>query len=440
MFNFVNRSMKWLSPGMKIKRWLFLSWFGLLFFTLGLILLVNPTIPINIEVGLAKLLNISSRLVDLIFVLIGFLLIIMGIRQWFMSIYNVLVPYESKKLVDIVYEKRQLGHGLRLVTLGGGTGLSSLLKGLKEHTSNIVAVVTVSDDGGSSGRLRKELGVLPPGDIRNCLVALADDESKLSELLQYRFSEGEGLGGHNFGNLLLLALTGIAGNFDKAIKLSSKILAIRGKVLPASLASTTLVAEYEDGSLVEGESQIPRAHKPIKKVYLKPSGCESPPEVIAALKEADAIIIGPGSVYTSIMPNLLVGGIVEALNEAQGVKIFVCNVMTQPGESDAFKASDHLKTVLKQIKLPIIDFVVINNAVPNPKLLERYKNEGAYPVEADVEEVRKLGMKPVTGNLISETDLVRHDPKKLAELIIKLIVEHKSKTSQAPTPAKTLSA
>jgi uncharacterized cofD-like protein len=430
MFKFLDRGIKWLSPGMKIKRWLFLSWLGLILFSLGLILMVNPTIPINIELDLSKGLNISTRMVDLIFVLTGFVLIILGIRQWFMSIYNVLVPYESKKLVDVLYEKRQLGHGIKLVTIGGGTGLSSLLQGLKAYTSNLVAVVTVSDDGGSSGRLRKELGVLPPGDIRNCLVALANDESKLSELFQYRFPEGEGLGGHNFGNLLLLALTGIAGNFDKAIKLSSKILAIRGKVIPASLTSPTLVAEYEDGTIIEGESQIPKAHKTIKSIYLKPSNCESPPEVIAAIKEADAIIIGPGSIYTSIMPNLLVEGIVDALTESLGIKLYVCNVMTQPGESDSFKASDHLKAIFKQIKPLFIDYVVINNVMPSPKLLEKYKANGAYPVEADVKDLEKLGVKVVTGDLISETDLVRHDSKKLAELIVKLILEKKSKTQE----------
>ena len=356
--------------------------------------------------------------------MIGILLIIYGIRRWFLSIYNVIAPYQERKLVDIVFEERQLAKKIKILTIGGGTGLSSLLRGLKTHTSNITAVVTVADDGGSSGRLRKELGILPPGDIRNCLVALSYEESLMSELFKYRFELGEGLTGHSFGNLFLAAMTGISdGNFDLAVKRASNILSIRGKVLPISLDSILIKAEYSEGNVIVGESNISKEKKHINSISLIPSNPSASPEVIEAINDSKAIIIGPGSLYTSIICNLLIPGIAEAIKNSNAKKIYICNVMTQPGETNCFKASDHIKAIFSHTRFQIFDNILINNLPPKDKvLLERYKNEGSVPVEIDDDEISKLGINIIKAPVISETNLVRHDPEKLSEAIFKFIL------------------
>jgi len=422
------RRLRWFYPGMGIKRWLFLSSLGLLLFCLGLILIASVRIPLFIELfiinGLKWLTGhqLPTQAVDLAFIVLGLILMVLGIREWFRSIYKAVRPHDNRELVDIVYEQRHLTHGLKVVAIGGGTGLSSLLRGLKEQTSNIVAVVTVSDDGGSSGRLREELGVLPPGDIRNCLVALATDETLMSELFQYRFRDGDGLLGHNFGNIFLAAMTQISGDFEKAVKESSKILAVRGRVLPATLDTNILCAELEDGSTVEGESRISQSTVPIRKVYLRPLDCQPLPETLQAIREADLIILGPGSLYTSIMPNLLVDGVVDAIAASQAIKIYVCNVMTQPGETDRFTAADHVRAIYRQTGRQIFDYCLVNTQKPS-KLLDKYRAEGAFPVEADVEEVRKMGVIPVEATILGELDQVRHDPRRLALALQHLVQE-----------------
>ncbi len=425
----LKKTYKWLSPGMKIKRWIFLSWIGLTIFILGVILIINPKIPTQIELGTAEIINkitgydIHTIWVDIIFITVGFVLIIIGILKWFKSIYEVAVPYRKKDLVDVVYDERKLAQGVKIVTIGGGTGLSSLLRGLKSQTSNIAAVVTVADDGGSSGRLRKEMGVLPPGDIRNCLVALADEENLMSELFQYRFHDSESLEGHSFGNLLLAAMTDISGSFDTAVKQSSKILAIKGRVLPATLYQSTLCAVMEDDEVVRGESSITHDERKIKKVFLEPEYCKPLDEVIEAISESDFIVLGPGSLYTSVIPNLLVDGVISAITNSKAVTLYVCNVMTQPGETDGFSASDHLKTLKKHAQEIRIDYCLVNDEIPSPTLQEKYKLENAYPVPADVEEIEKMGVKPIKASLISQTNLVRHDPAKLSDGITKLIMD-----------------
>ncbi|MHB2019194.1 MAG: gluconeogenesis factor YvcK family protein [Candidatus Xenobia bacterium] len=431
------RFLKWLIPGMRIKRWLLLAWLGVTLFSLGLLYITNPHNAIEMELTVLDWLRsvsgfpVPSWVVDVAFMALGMILMVAGIRQWFHSIYRALVPLEKKKLVEVVYDER-FHEGVKLVALGGGTGLSSLLRGLKEFTPNITAVVTVSDDGGSSGRLRKELGLLPPGDIRNCLVALADDESLLSALFNYRFAEGPdapGLGGHSFGNLFLAALSGLAGgDFDQAVKLSSSILAIRGRVLPATLESASLCADFHDGSRIEGESEITHHMQRIRRVHLKPVDCAPQPEVLDAVREADVIILGPGSLYTSVLPNLLVKGVADAVAASKAVKIYVCNVMTQPGETDGLAASDHVKALLEHVGRRILDYCLLNNEVPRPELLNKYEAKGQTPVKADVEEIERMGISAVPCGLISETDLVRHDPQRLAEAIQKLVnrsVPHK---------------
>lgn len=424
----VKSLLKWLLPGMRIKRWLFMAWLGLMVFTLGLLYFLKTRAIIDVQPGTVQAfhrltgLSMQPWLVDVALMLVGLVLMVVGIRRWFHSIYDALVPFEQKKLVEVVYD-RHFSAGVKIVVIGGGTGLASLLRGLKEETSKITAVVSVSDDGGSSGRLRKELGVLPPGDIRNCLVALADDESLLSELFRYRFTEGDDLGGHSFGNLFLAALTGVAGgDFDQAVKLSSKILAIRGRVLPATLQATTLCGEYEDGTIVCGESDIPKQDQKLKRVYLMPDDCDPQPDVLAAIKDADVIILGPGSLYTSVLPNLMVRGVADGIRQSRALKIYVCNVMTQPGETDGFMASDHLRAIVDHVGDPLVQYCLVNDEIPQ-KLLKKYEAEGAHPVRPDVDEIRKLGVECIQAALISETNLVRHDPLKLAAAVHRLVQE-----------------
>ncbi|MBV9440645.1 MAG: YvcK family protein [Candidatus Eremiobacteraeota bacterium] len=310
--------------------------------------------------------------------------------------------------------------GYRIVVVGGGTGLSTMLRGLKKVTTNLTAIVTVSDDGGSSGRLQKELGVLPPGDIRNCLVALADDEALVTALFRYRFSEGEGLSGHSFGNLFLAAMTGVTGNFDEAIKVSSRVLNVKGRVLPSTLAVARLCARLTDGRVIEGESRIPEAHGEIERVYLDPPKAPPLDEVITAVREADAIVLGPGSLYTSIMPNLLVERVAREIEAASAVKIYVCNVMTQPGETDGYSASAHVRALLEHAGAKVCDVVIVN-AEPPRKLREVYAEEGQLPVEADDTQLDELGVRVVRARVMSETETVRHDPERLAAVVVGIV-------------------
>jgi uncharacterized cofD-like protein len=284
----------------------------------------------------------------------------------------------------------------------------------------LTAIVTVSDDGGSSGRLQKELGVLPPGDIRNCLVALADDEALVTDLFRYRFSEGGGLGGHSFGNLFLAAMSGITGNFDQAIKESSRVLNVVGRVLPATLGVVRLCAELDDGTIVEGESNISRATRPIKRVFFDPPAAAPLDEVIEAIHDADAIVLGPGSLFTSVVPNLLVNRIAREVADAHAVKVYVCNVMTQPGETDGMTAADHVKALLANAGERVCDYVIVNDQPPS-RLLAAYAQERQVPVEPDTERISALGLEPVPAAVIGETEMVRHDPDKLATVVMAIV-------------------
>jgi len=331
---------------------------------------------------------------------------------------------------------KNFSRGFRIVALGGGTGLSALLRGLKQHVvrgddknpnaerpiSDLAAIVTVTDDGGSSGRLQKELGVLPPGDIRNCLVALADSESMMTDLFQYRFNEGDGLSGHSFGNLFLAAMCGIAGDFDRAIKESSRVLAIKGRVLPSTLANISLEATLSDGSRVTGETSISKSAAPISRVRLVPPQCEPLPEATEAILAADAVILGPGSLYTSLMPNLLVPGIAEAIEASRAKRFYVCNIMTQPGETDGMTASEHLQALLDATGKRLFDFALVNVQAPH-RLLRLYESGGAHQVAADLDRVAALGVTPAPGKFVSEIQQVRHDARRLAQAVLKILVE-----------------
>ncbi len=309
----------------------------------------------------------------------------------------------------------------KTAVIGGGTGLSVMLRGLKQMPLDITAIVTVADDGGSSGVLRSELKIPPPGDIRNVLLALSDVEPMLSRMLQHRFENGTGLAGHSLGNLILAAMKDITGDFVTGVKELSRVLAVRGRVLPAAAQAIVLKAEMEDGTIVSGESQIPNAGKKIKRVFIDQEGVQPLEESIRALQEADAILMGPGSLYTSILPNLLVPGIAETIIESNALKIFVCNVMTQPGETDHYSVFDHLDTIRKHAGHPIFDYVIVNNGEIPQDVREAYAKQGADIVRLDLDKVAEHGYGIIQDDLIQTQTYLRHDSEKLSRHIYRLI-------------------
>lgn len=310
----------------------------------------------------------------------------------------------------------------RIVVMGGGTGLSVMLRGLKERPLDITAIVTVADDGGSSGILRNELQMPPPGDIRNVLTALADVEPLLSDMLNYRFAAGAGLAGHSLGNLILAAITDISGDFVTAVRELSRVFAVRGRVLPAAGQAVILHAEMEDGTIVTGESKIPEAGGRIKRIFLEPEEVEPLPEAVEAIREADAILIGPGSLYTSIIPNLLVPKLAEAVLENENaIKIFVCNVMTQPGETDDYTVSDHLQAVYEHVGHHLFDYVIVNDGEIPAQVQDFYAEKGAKPVQVDWDVVTGRGYKVIADTLVLFRRYLRHDADKLSHHIYQLV-------------------
>jgi len=336
---------------------------------------------------------------------------------------------------------------LRVVAIGGGTGLSTLLRGLKRYVAaprsnttfhsgvrpvagpasdafpclirQLSAIVTVTDDGGSSGRLREDLNMLPPGDVRNCMVALSEDEHLLSRLFQYRFSQGD-LQGHSFGNLFVAALTGITGDFAQAVHTSSQILATRGRIYPSTTANATLSARMDDGSLVEGETNITASKRTIRELILDPPDAPPVPETLAAIAAADLITLGPGSLYTSLITNLLVRGIPEAIASSNATRVYICNLMTQANESLGLTAAQHIERIFDHAGERIFDYALINTAPILPKTLEQYAREGQEPIAADLERVRALGVEPITGNFVHEGEVLRHGYDKVAETVLNL--------------------
>jgi len=310
---------------------------------------------------------------------------------------------------------------LRVVVIGGGTGLSTLLRGLRRHVagtgqtsiapgqiSDLAAVVTVTDDGGSSGRLRQDFNMLPPGDLRNCMVALSEEEDLLAKLFAHRFRQGDSLKGHNFGNLFVAALTEITGDFGQAIQLASKILATRGRIYPVTTANATLVARMDDGSLVRGETNITASRRRIVQLMLDPPSAAPLPETLEAIERADLITVGPGSLYTSLITNLLVQGIPSALAGARGVRVYICNLMTQANESLNLTASEHIERIYEHTQAPIFDYALVNTAPFSPETLARYAAEGASPIFPDIERIEALGVHCIAGDFASEESVVRH--------------------------------
>lgn len=426
--NRLSQWFKWLSPGLFVKRWLLLSAGGVLLTSLGVAIWIKLTpifYLIQITEDILEYLTtvIPSYISGPLVLAFGLILIFWGQTRTVGSITKVLMPEGEEELIDLLMSHRKLHRGPKIVAIGGGTGLSTLLRGLKKYSANITAIVTVADDGGSSGRLRREIGVLPPGDIRNCLAALADEEKLLTELFQYRFKAGNGLVGHSFGNLFLTAMSDIEGDLEQAIAASSKVLAVRGQVLPATLTDVNLWAVLSDGRRIEGESSITEAGGKIVKIGCTPANPPALPKAVQAIREADFIIIGPGSLYTSVIPNLLVPEIAEAIEETKVPRIYVCNIMTQPGETQDYSVGDHIKAIDNACGgKQLFNSVIVQRKVPSAQALIRYAQEKSAPVFLDREAIAKLGRRIILANIMEEdpqTGYVRHDPYQLARVLLR---------------------
>ncbi len=408
---------KWLMPGLQVKRWFALIFLGAVLMTLGVLILFDiKPVFYTMEFIRKIAMNVSTEWIAFAIVMFGAGMFFKG---WQKTNLSMLDGADKQSLLENLYRRRKLNRGPKIVAVGGGTGLSMLLRGIKNITNNVTAVVTVGDDGGSSGRLREEMGVLPPGDIRNCIAALADDEDLVTKLFQYRFRNGEGLEGHSFGNLFLTALCSITGDMVRAVKESSNVLSIRGRVLPSTLDDMKLVAEMEDGRIIHGESNIPEAHGKIKRLFTDPENCHALTDVISAIREAELIILGPGSLYTSVIPNLLIQEISHEIAKSNAKKIYVCNIMTQPGETDGYSVCDHVNAIMKHAgSKKVIDAVLVNDFMPS-NLAKKYEMAGSYPVKLDFENLKKLGVKLVTRKLIedSKEGLVRHSSNRVARAI-----------------------
>ena len=424
--------LKWLYPGMKFKRWLLLFAVGVMIVSLGIAVVFNYKYIDHIEEAIFRAVYLWSggydykytAIAGLAMVVAGASIMLVAAKFIIKSVITVLLPSNpSEKLVDLIYEKRMLGKGPAITVVGGGHGLSVLLRGIKQATSNVTAVVTVADDGGSSGRLRQDLGMIPPGDLRNCLVALADTEPLMEKLFQHRFEGSSELSGHSFGNLFIAAMTQVTGDVETALKESSKVLAVKGQVLPASKEFVRLDAIMEDGTMVCGESQIPEAHKRIHRVKLYPEHAEAVQSSLDAIRNAEAIVLGPGSLYTSVIPNLLVEGIGDAICRSKAVKIYICNVMTQPGETDGYTASMHVKAIMDHAGRNAVDYVIVNSTPVPEDLKRKYAETGAYPVVVDDDALNQLGVGIIKADLITSKDAIHHDPKKLCDSVMRVVYE-----------------
>ncbi|MEM6500801.1 MAG: gluconeogenesis factor YvcK family protein [Cyanobacteria bacterium P01_C01_bin.89] len=422
----VNRWAKWLMPGLLVKRWMLLSTAGTLMIFLGLAIWTNQTPVFYITQFLGSTLSFLSNLFPSyisgpVALAVGIGLVLWGQKQTFETISHVYEPSGDRELIDRLWTQRKLNRGPHIVAIGGGTGLSTVLRGLKHYSSHVTGVVTVADDGGSSGRLRREIGVLPPGDVRNCLAALSAEERLMTELFQYRFTAGDGLAGHSFGNLFLTAMSDITGDMERAIAASSKVLAVQGQVLPATLSDVQLWAEMDDGRIIEGESQIPEAGGTIIRVGCTPASPPALPKVLEAIRTADYIIIGPGSLYTSIIPNLLVPEITEAIARSTAPCVYVCNIMSQRGETDGYSVADHIRAIDQACGWRLFDTVLVQKLSPSPVALDRYASRDSYPVPVDREAIAALGRRIVLANVMDEdpNGIVRHHSRRLGQMLLR---------------------
>jgi len=411
---------RWLYPGMHIKRWLLLAFVGITILGLGAaIFLVDlyrrfgaDNIPIVFWLTGAGI----ERPIRAVIVGIAGLLVT-GIGVWGLM-RSVVSPFVTRgdSVLEVLYTKRYLARGPRIVAIGGGTGLSTLLRGLKGYSANITAVVAVADDGGSSGRLRQQLGIVPPGDIRNCIAALADAEPLMTQLMQYRFPPGSGLDEHAFGNLFIAAMTAVTGDFEEAVRESNRVLAVRGQVLPATSVPLNLSARLASGRRIDGQVGIGHAEEPIERVFIEPADVRANPEALERILEADMVVIGPGSLYSSVLPNLLISDIRDALAAAPGMRVYVCNVATQPGETGSFSAAEHLEALFEHIGEGLIDYVLINH--------NRHARQPdgwlGQPVQIDERRLEELPVVVIEEDLVDVANAHRHDPAKLAAALVRL--------------------
>lgn len=389
---------------------------------------------------------LSTKANGIIAISVGGLGLFIFILKMTQEVLGAYLPEDREAIPDVLYRRRYLERGPKVVVIGGGTGLSNLLKGLKRYTNNITAIVTVGDDGGSSGRLRQELGVLPPGDIRNCITALADEEKIVTELFRYRFESGEGLEGHSFGNLFLTAVCAIThGDMIEAVRTASRVLNSCGQVLPSTLDALNLMAEFEDGTIVRGESHITEAGKRIKRLFCEPAEPHATEEALEAIYDAELIVLGPGNLYTSIIPNLIVPGIAEAVRRSTAQKIYICNVMTQPGETTDYSVGDHVQAILAHSQTPfgagmrLMHAVLVSdysNAAYSNSSAAANSSAGNKPVRFDPERLRELGVVPIRKALVSESTVSHHDPLKLARVIMMWFFRTKRKRPARVTPPR----
>ncbi|QHA01692.1 gluconeogenesis factor YvcK family protein [Dehalobacter restrictus] len=418
---------KWFYPNLGVKRYFLLAILGLFLVAGGLSVISSGETLGFIEVQFREIIyqlagkdTVMVGPAGVVTCLAGMAIVFIAFKKMISSIISVLIPENEERILDVIYSRRQLKRGPKIVVIGGGTGLSALLKGLKEYTSNLTAIVTVGDDGGSSGRLRRELGILPPGDIRNCLVALAEKEDIMEELFSYRFDTGT-LAGHSLGNLFLAGLAGRFGDFQKGIEQIGKVFALRGEVYPSTLSQITLNAYFEDGRFINGETAIRTTPGKIKVLNIMPQDCRPLPGALAAIEDADLIVLGPGSLYTSIIPNLLVKGLRDKIASAKAPCIYVCNIMTEPGETDHYTVADHLKVIIEHGGKDLVDAVLAARENISQQVRERYQVEGAEVVDGDAAEAEKLGVRYFEGSFYTGGEVVRHNPDKLAKEILRLL-------------------
>ena len=442
------KTLRWLWPGLLVKRWVLTSALGLALLVLGSAVWANlkPVywILAAIEWALAGITQVFPYwLTGPLLLLAGLALILVGQSRTFGSIQQALAPEQDRTLVDALLAQRRLKRGPAIVAIGGGTGLATLLSGLKRYSNSITAIVTVSDDGGSSGRLRRELGIQPPGDIRNCLTALAREEQLLTQLFRYRFASGKGLEGHSLGNLFLSALTTITGDLESAIAASSRVLNIQGQVVPATSADVQIWAELEDGRLIEGESRISGAGCRIRRVGCRPEAPPALPSALEAIRQADLIVLGPGSLYTSLLPNLLVPQLVEEISRSPAAKLYVCNLMTQPGETDGLDVWDHMAVIDRHLRHQgastwLFPDVLAHSGHLDRRLVEHYRSAGSEPVTCPVDTLKAKGLRshlavmhaPVLSlNGDSAVGSMRHDPLRLARAVMRFYRQHQRRSA-----------
>jgi len=411
---------RWLYPGMHIKRWLLLAFVGITILGLGAaIFLVDlyrrfgaDNIPIVFWLTGA---GIERPIRAVIVGIVGLLLTGFGVWGLMRSVISPFVT-RGDSVLEVLYTKRYLARGPRIVAIGGGTGLSTLLRGLKGYSANITAVVAVADDGGSSGRLRQQLGIVPPGDIRNCIASLADAEPLMTQLMQYRFPPGSGLDEHAFGNLFIAAMTAVTGDFEEAVRQSNRVLAVRGQVLPATSVPLNLSARLASGRRLDGQVGIGHAEEPIERVFIEPADVRANPEALERILEADMVVIGPGSLYSSVLPNLLISDMRDALAAAPGMRVYICNVATQPGETGGFSAAEHLEALFEHIGEGLIDYVLINHN------WHARQPEGwlGQPVQIDERRLEELPVVVIEEDLVDVSNAHRHDSAKLAAALVRL--------------------